>query len=84
MLCTQFGLIWPDDFRKEVFTDRQTDDGQWMIRKAHLNHWFKLAKKVMKIYTNTKCIIMQFIANRKKTTRLEKQNIVKNNESLYV
>lgn len=42
MHCTNFGYFWPSDSRKEVeneikFTDEQTDDGQWMNRKAHLN-----------------------------------------------
>lgn len=42
MLCTNFGYIWPSCSRKEVkhelkFTDEQTDDGQWMNKKPHLN-----------------------------------------------
>lgn len=52
MHCTNFGYFWPSDSRKEVeneikFTDEQTDDGQWMNRKAHLNLQESKKKKGM-------------------------------------
>lgn len=47
MLCTTFCLILPSVLREqqfEKFTDRQTDDGQCVIRKADLNLRFRWAK----------------------------------------
>lgn len=47
MLCTTFCLILPNVLREqqfEKFTDRQTDDGQCVIRKADLNLLFRWAK----------------------------------------
>lgn len=50
MLCTKLNLIWPCGSTEEVknvnslqtgqiigLTDRWIDDGQWVIRKPHLN-----------------------------------------------
>ena len=50
MLCAKFGWNWPSgsgeevENRKSLQTDRQTDDGRQVIRKAHLSFQLRWAK----------------------------------------
>lgn len=49
MICIKIGCIWFSCSREEIKnaknlqTDDVTDDGQWVIRKAHLNIHFSTA-----------------------------------------
>ena len=50
MLCAKFGWNWPsssgeeDENVKSLQTDRQTDDGRQVIRKAHVSFQLRWAK----------------------------------------
>ena len=63
MLCAKFGWNWPsgswegDENVKSLQTDGRIDDGQKVIRKAHLSFQLRWAKKLIK-YFQYNCTIL--------------------------